>query len=97
METPLKKIDEELLDQLQYYAGLMFSRKQIAIILELSPEDTAELLESTDSESWRLMQIGRLKCEAIVRKSIFDLAGNGSSPAQAFAMKLIENAKMDDV
>jgi hypothetical protein len=43
------------------------------------------------------MQIGRLKCEAIVRKSIFDLAGNGSSPAQAFAMKLIENAKMDDV
>jgi len=34
--------------------------------------------------------------EAEIRKSILELAKNGSSPAQAIAMKLIENAKMDD-
>jgi len=91
----LIKIDEEFLTDLEMYASLMFSRQEIAVILEVDPEDLVRVLleEKTASIAF---QRGRLKKEAELRKGIFELASNGSSPAQAFAMKLIENAKMED-
>jgi len=55
------------------------------------------LLQERESPAFKAFQRGRLKREAEVRKGIFDLAQNGSSPAQAFAMKIIENAKLDDL
>ena len=93
----MKKIDEELLEELSFYAGLMFSKKEIAFILEFTFDEFRELLEDDSSPAAKNLLVGRLKKESEVRKSIFDLASNGSSPAQAFAMKLIENAKMDDI
>lgn len=35
--------------------------------------------------------------QAEVRKGIINLAKNGSSPAQTEAMKMIKNAKLDDL
>ena len=75
----------------------MFTKKEIAVFLEMEPDDLKEIIESLDAQARKRFAIGRLKCEAEVRKSIFELAKNGSSPAQAFAFKLIENAKMDDL
>ena len=92
----MKKIDEDLLAELEQYAGLMFTKKEIAAILGYSLSEFEELLDS-DDQALKRFQRGRLKKDAEVRKSIFDLAANGSSPAQSFAWKLIENAKMDDL
>ena len=92
----MKKIDEDLLAELEQYAGLMFTKKEIAAILEFSLSEFEELLDH-DDDAYKRFQRGRLKKDAEVRKSIFDLAANGSSPAQSFAWKLIENAKMDDL
>ena len=75
----------------------MFTKEEIAVILEVDPVQLHTVLEEQDNPVFRAFQRGRLKREADVRKGIFDLAQNGSSPAQAFAMKIIENAKMDDV
>ena len=75
----------------------MFSKEEIAVILEVDPAELAVLLQDQDNPVFRAFQRGRLKREAEVRKGIFDLAQNGSSPAQTFAMKLIDNAKANDV
>ena len=89
--------NESFITEVETYASLMFSKEEIAIILEVDPAELAVLLQDQDNPVFRSFQRGRLKREAEVRKGIFDLAQNGSSPAQTFAMKLIENAKANDL
>lgn len=89
--------NESFLSDLESYSSLMFSRNEIAVIMELDPAELSELLRETQSLAFRAFQRGRLKREAELRKGIFDLAQNGSSPAQTMAIKLIENAKADDL
>ena len=89
--------NESFITEVETYASLMFSKEEIAVILEVDPVQLVDLLEDMDNPVFRAFQRGRLKREAEVRKGIFDLAQNGSSPAQTFAMKLIDNAKANDV
>ena len=89
--------NESFITEVETYASLMFSKEEIAVILEVDPAELAVLLQDQDHPVFRAFQRGRLKREAEVRKGIFDLAQNGSSPAQTFAMKLIDNAKANDV
>ena len=89
--------NESFITEVETYASLMFTKEEIAVILEVDPLELKILLKDQDNPACKAFQRGRLKREAEVRKGIFDLAQNGSSPAQAFAMKIIENAKMDDV
>lgn len=88
---------EELLQQVEEFAGLMFSRDEIADIIDIDRQRFTEMVTDKEDDVQKAFRRGRLLREAQVRKSIFDLAGNGSSPAQAFAAKLIENAKMEDL
>ena len=95
--APLIDQNESFITEVEQYASLMFSKEEIAIILEVDPAELVVLLQDQDNKAFRVFQRGRLKREAEVRKGIFDLAQNGSSPAQTFAMKLIENAKANDL
>jgi len=90
-------LNESFITEVETYASLMFSKNEIAVILEVDPAELGALLRDQQNPAFKAFQRGRLKREAEIRKGIFDLAQNGSSPAQAFAMKIIENAKMDDV
>lgn len=89
--------NESFISDIETYASLMFTKEEIAVILEVDPAELKGLLQERESPAFKAFQRGRLKREAEVRKGIFDLAQNGSSPAQAFAMKIIENAKLDDL
>ena len=89
--------NDSFVSEVETYASLMFTKQEIAVILEVDPTELGTILQDQDELASKAFQRGRLKREAEVRKGIFDLAQNGSSPAQAFAMKIIENAKMDDV
>ena len=89
--------NDSFITEVETYASLMFSKEEIAVILEVDPAELAVLLQDQENPVFRAFQRGRLKREAEVRKGIFDLAQNGSSPAQTFAMKLIENAKANDL
>ena len=89
--------NESFITEVETYASLMFSKEEIAVILEVDTVQLVDLLEDQDNPVFRAFQRGRLKREAEVRKGIFDLAQNGSSPAQTFAMKLIDNAKANDL
>jgi hypothetical protein len=93
----LIEITPNFLSEIEHYASLMFTRNEIATILEVDTREFKILLKNEDDQPFKSFQKGRLKKEAMIRKSIFELAENGSSPAQSFAIKLIENAKMDDI
>jgi hypothetical protein len=95
--VPLIDQNESFLSDLESYSALMFTRHEIAVIMEVDPVELSELLRETQCPAFRAFQRGRLKREAELRKGIFDLAQNGSSPAQTMAIKLIENAKADDL
>ena len=95
--APLIDQNESFIIEVENYASLMFTKEEIAVILEVDPVQLHTVLEEQDNPAFRAFQRGRLKREAEIRKGIFDLAQNGSSPAQTFAMKLIENAKANDL
>ena len=92
----LTKLKQEDLDALELQAGLMFSIKEIAIILGIFPDDLSDMIATIDSEEYKSFNKGRLLAEGKIRTSIYELAQNGSSPAQAQFLDLIENAKLDD-
>lgn len=76
--------EEELIEEAKELGRLFFSDEEIMEILEithLSPK-----LE-------RAIRGSRLLSEAKIRKSIVDLANNGSSVAQTYAVKMIESLK----
>ena len=88
---------EELLKEIQEYASLMFTRREIAAICEITYETLCAMLEDRRGVPFKTFQSGRLKEDALIRRAVFDLAKAGSSPAQTAALRLIELAKMDDL
>ena len=75
----------------------MMTDQEICTLLEIDPDDYRELMRDKTSEAYSIVTKARLSKEAIVRKSIMDCAAQGSSPAQAMAMKLIEREKLNRV
>lgn len=86
-----------MIPELEQFASLMFTIEEIALILETDPVALRDSLRDPVGEYANAFRRGRLRREAEVRESIFRLAHSGSSPAQMAALKLIENAKMDEV
>ena len=76
---------------------LMFTKKEIAMIIGVDVYEFLELVNDEDTLVYNQFNTGRLQSEAEIRTSIFDLARAGSSPAQTDAMKLIMDAKLDDL
>ena len=88
---------EDLLAQIEEMSSLMLNKNDIATLLELDPDEFVNILEDKAGEAWKRFQTGRMKTITQVRKSIFELAANGSSPAQTEAMKIIRESKMEDI
>ena len=96
-QTKLTKLSDEDLATLETNSGLMFSIREIAIILCIYPDDLKAMIAVIDSPEYNFFHKGRLSAEGKIRNSIFELAQNGSSPAQTQFLELIETAKLDDV
>ena len=85
-------LNEEQLKEIEEYAGLMFTIKEIAIIMNLSYSDLKEEVKNENGNVYLSFKKGRLLIEAKIRKSIFDLAEDGSSPAQSLSLDLIKKS-----
>jgi len=92
----LTQLTDTDLASLETHAGLMFSIREIAIILCIYPEDLAGMVAVVNSNEYNSFHKGRLQAEGKIRNSIYELAQNGSSPAQTQFLDLIEKAKLDD-
>lgn len=90
-------LNEEQLKELEEFAMLHFSLKQLAILVGIELELLQQEMEQDESLVRLAIQRGRLLSEAKLRKTTLDLAENGSSPALTAALKLILDRKMEDI
>jgi hypothetical protein len=77
-------LSREQAEEIQELASLFFFDDQIMTIMEL---------DTLCPDAQRHIEIGRLKSEAELRKSIMIQAKAGSSPAQGMAVKFMETLK----
>ncbi len=75
------------LNEVERLAGLMFNVFEVGLITGLDPLSEGDAFQQA-------MLRGRLKQEAEVRKSVFELATSGSAPAQTLAVQLIDQARV---
>ena len=71
-----KLMTPQLMKDIEEYSLLMFSKREIAEILEIPSEGFMELLEKNE-QAFKAFRKGRLVQEAKLRKAVFDLAGLG--------------------
>ena len=82
----MKKPEKTLNEQISEMAMLQFTDREIATITQLDPD---ALIRGYSSDIDR----GRLLAEAEVRKSVLQMAKQGSTPAQKQFMDLNKRAK----
>lgn len=80
--------------EIEELASLFFTDEEIVVIMQL-PDDTLQRLNVDDF--YLPFKRGRLKKEAELRKSIFNLAVNGSSPAQILATQIIKDSELKNI
>lgn len=104
------QLTDEQKEEIEALAGLRFAPEIIAVILEVDvatflaaygykDEDIRKILDryNAQSELFKTVEKGRLQSEAELRKSIFDMAKAGSSPAQTMAREIIKEAQIREI
>ncbi|NCU32270.1 MAG: hypothetical protein EOM23_04910 [Candidatus Moranbacteria bacterium] len=70
---------------------LQFTAKEIAFIMQLNEAEFLTEIENSETETYKSFYRGKLLAEAEVRKSIFTMAKQGSTPAQKEFLNLIKS------
>lgn len=89
-------LSEEYCKEIEELGSLFFTADEIVIIMQL-PVDVfyGDRLSEPDFDI--PYKRGRLKKEAELRKSIINLAVNGSSPAQILATQIIKDSELKNI
>lgn len=90
------KLSEEKLKEIEGFASLFYSIKDIAIILELKENELMLDYRNKESDVYKRYMKGFLTTEGAIRKSEIGLAKRGSTPAQESIKKYISNARVDN-
>ncbi len=89
-------LSNEQLDEIERLAGLFFPPLNIAIVLQVNSEDFLHAWADETTAIYARYWCGKLKSEAELRKIILTQAKQGSSPAQATAMKLLDEMNQQE-
>jgi hypothetical protein len=81
------ELSEEQLEEITELGSCFFSALEVCEIMEL---------DALGPSGKKALRKGQLISEASIRKSIIDIAGAGSSPAQTLAMKLLDSLKRNE-
>jgi len=76
-------LESTKLEMIEQLAGLFYTPREIAIILEVDPEELDNEVISESGEIYTAYMKGYYKSDVELRKSITESALQGSSPAQA--------------
>ncbi len=82
--------NDSLYTEIESLAELQFTTKEISIITE-QPESVFQ----SDTKAVQAFLKGRLKAQAEVRRSILNMARQGSTPAQKEFQQLVEMSEQD--
>ncbi len=81
------EISEEELGEITRMAAAAYTPKQVCFAMGYSKEPFIEAMKDEDSAICAAYFKGFYSSELTIRESIYQLARNGSSPAQTLAMK----------
>ena len=82
--------------EIEELSSVFFNANEIVTIMMLNPDEFDYQRLKQDDFNLPFMR-GRLKKEAEIRKSIINLAVNGSSPAQILAVQIIEKSNLNSI
>lgn len=86
-------MDNKNLEEIRQLGALSYTPQKVAMIMGLDDQQLQELINDADSPLFKQYWAGFYETDMKVRKSVFDLAAKGSSPAQAEARRLLEAAE----
>ncbi len=89
-------LNDEQLKELEDMASTFMDLSSLEIIMSLPEGFLADAIYKKSPEGISVLK-GRLKTEARIRKCVIDLAIAGSAPAQAMAVKYIDEAKIAEL
>lgn len=90
-------LSSEQLNDIEKYATVFFSPREIAILLKLDVDEFLFELTDLNSEISLTYTRGKLLSEFKLREQIIKLANMGSPAAQIEAMKLINKQKISEI
>lgn len=76
-------------------AGLFFTPEEIAINLEVDPDDFANLIKAQSGDAYKYYMAGRFSSDVELRKAVQQAALNGSTPAQQTMIGWLNQSKQD--
>lgn len=86
----MEHLSDDILKDIRQLAGLFFSPAEIAVMLNLDEVELCKACRRPGTAAYLAYHAGKLEKEMIVRRSVIDLAGKGSSPAQTLVLKMID-------
>lgn len=84
----------QLLEYITRLAAAAFTEKEISIALEIKIALIKLWMNDEDSDFFKAVMKGKLETQLKLRERIIKDAGNGSSPAQTLAIKIIEDSAL---
>ena len=88
------ELSEEQIKQIEYLAGLFYTPKQIAVMVDVVVKEFAAAVQYEDSLVYKAYWKGRYEADLQFRIAVKRLSDLGSSPAQTMIEKMIEESKM---
>lgn len=89
------QLTNEMIEDIKKFAGAGFTPKETAFALGLKPAEFEQSLMDEESEASVAYFMGFFTNEFKVRESIMQMARSGSSPAQAQALKIINDTRKE--
>lgn len=89
-------LNAEQLKEVEHLAGLFYTPKQIAIMIEVDIKEFQTKLHYVN-DVYKAYWKGVYEADMEFRTSVKRLANLGSSPAQTLLAKLIEQHKLDSI
>ena len=86
-------MSEDELKNIEKYAGVFYSPKQIAVLMEMDAAEMDIAMSDDKSEIYRAYWKGFYENEYSIRLSNIELAVAGSVPANALVLKYIQEAR----
>jgi len=93
----MQSYSNEQLSEITSLAEVFFTPKEIAMILEVDPQEFIDICNDAGTEVGKAFNKGKLMSEFKVRKSIVQLANSGSSPAQAMVLEMMKQQKINQL
>lgn len=93
----MSQISDSDLQEIEAMAGLLVGPEEIALCMGIPKDEFIQAVGDQDNPISKAFYRGSMATEFKLRKNVFKLANQGSSPAQSLAMKMNDEFNLKKV